>query len=81
MRTKRKIQIEKAIKFHSKKLLDTYFNNEHALACFGVSVISNKREYEICETLSTYAKMIERVFDEKDEIYEDELVKYIMDFY
>lgn len=81
MKYKSKRKIEKSMESHVKQLLSTYFNNEHAQVVHGVSVISTKREIEICETLSNYAQMIERVFEENSYVYNKEWVKYVMDFY
>ena len=81
IKLKRKRKITKLIKTHAIPLINEYFNNEHSLAVQGTSTISTKKELEICEILSDYAQMIDRLFEERDNIYNQEWVKLVMDFY
>lgn len=81
MKVKRKRKIAKLIKPHAISLMNEYFNNEHTLAVFGVSVISDKRELEISETLSHYAHILYRNFYNKLDIYNNEWANSVLDFY
>lgn len=81
MKVKRKRKIAKLIKPHAISLMNVYFNNEHALAVFGVSIIPDKRAWEICETISHYAHILYRNFDAKSDIYNNEWANLVLDFY
>lgn len=61
--------------------MNLYFNNEHALAVAGVSVISDERALSICDTLSHYAHILYRNFNEDSEVYNNEWAKVLLDFY
>lgn len=69
------------MKRHSIPMMNTYFNNEHALAAAGVSVISDERAWAICDTLSHYAHILYRNFGDGSAIYNEEWTKLILDFY
>lgn len=81
MRTVPKRKLLKMMKRHSIALMNEYFNNEHALAVAGVSVISDERAWSICDTLSHYAHILYRNFEEGEEIYDNEWAKLLLGFY
>lgn len=76
----RKRKIAALVKPHAISLMNEYFNNEHALAVYGTSVISDKREIEICNTLSNYAEMMCRNFDDESDVYNNEWAKELSNF-
>lgn len=53
-------KIQKVMKPHASKLLDLYFHNEHAVICYGQSVISDSCEIHICETFGQYSGIVSR---------------------
>ena len=81
MRTVPKRKLARMLKRSSTALMDVYFNNEYAIVVYGVSVISDEKAWEICDTLSHYAHILYRNFDEKSFVYEDEWAKLLLDFY
>lgn len=81
MKSLRWRKVIKNIKPHAITTMDVYFRNEHTLATCGVSIISSKKEHEICDTLSLYAHTLEKIIDIHTEVYEEEWVKYVYDFY
>lgn len=81
MRTRRKRKLIKLIQSHACPLMDSYFNYEHTLAVTGCSIVSNQKLLEITETLSHYAHIIERNFEDNSTIQQQDWVKLIYDFY
>ena len=81
MKVKRKRKIVKMIKSHAIPLMDLYFNNEHALAVCGRSIIADEKAWEIADTLSHYAHVLFRNFDANSEIYNNDWARLIFDFY
>lgn len=81
MRTVRKRKVAKMIKRHSLPLMNQYFNNEHALAVAGISIISNERAWAICDTLSHLAQILNRNYPDGSDIYKNEWSKLLLDFY
>ena len=81
MKENRKRKIARVIKPHAISLMNMYFNNEHSLATLGVSAISDKRSWEICDILSQYAQILYRSYDERSDIYNNEWAMSLHDFY
>jgi hypothetical protein len=81
LRTIRKRKIVKMMKHNSIPLMNKYFNNEHALAVAGVSVISDERAWCICDTLSHYAHILYRNFSDGSRVYDNEWANSLLDFY
>lgn len=81
MRTIRKRKIVKMMKRNSIPLMNKYFNNEHALAVAGVSVISDERAWGISDTLSHYAHILYRNFSENSHVYDNDWAKELLNFY
>lgn len=81
LKVKRKRKIAKLIKSHALPLMDIYFNNEHALAVIGTSIIPDEKAWEIADTISHYAHILYRDFDDSSDIYKNDWAKLILDFY
>lgn len=60
MKSVRWRKIIKVTKFDATRLMSIYYHNEHAEMVWGSSVIGEKREMEILNTLHDYANTIER---------------------
>jgi len=61
MKTLRKRAIYNSIKTHANTLLNLYNNNEQSLACCRISILTIEQEISICNTLSHYSHIIEKV--------------------
>lgn len=81
MKVKRKRKIAKLVKSHAVPLMDIYFNNEHALAVSGRSIIPDEKAWEICDTVCHYAHILYRNFGDNSDIYKNNWAKLILDFY
>lgn len=81
LRTVPKRKLAKTLKRNSTNLMNEYFTNEHYIVAYGSKGIGDKRVGEICDTLSNYAHILHRNFDDKSNIHNEEWAKHLMDFY